>query len=295
MAEEKQEKVRPKIVWCDPCNGQGWCLVKEVPFECMCGHLKRVAAGMPPFIKQATVAREHVGLPMVRQSRSNLFITASWSDMQAVIKIMMMTGTNGHIKIVDEQELIAAYVGSMGKSAKSADYVGVIYNNISDLVSPPDLTIIRLGTLSNKNKAAAGVLLDAVKTRIDYGKPTWLLCDIDDQSDQPTFNQYSMSYSDDLIKIVASNFKQVFVPRINRKDRDLVKDFMANIAPSLSPEPDPTQQEKPMRRGPKIGHDPEAEPERRPRRNPEAEDETVGNLGSIYGAGVSQSKTKFRK
>lgn len=317
MTEEKQqEKVRPKIVWCDPCDGQGWCLVNEVPFECMCGHLKRVAAGMPPYIKQATVVQAHVVhlfgkrgssvVPLMPLARAddradgrrvltNLFITSGWSDMQAVVKIMMMTGTNGHIKVVDEQELIAAYVGSMGKSSKSADYVGVIYNNISDLVSPPDLVIIRLGTLSNKNKAAAGVLLDAVKTRIDYGKPTWLLCDLDDETDQPTFNQYSMSYSDDLIKVVASNFKQVFIPRINRKDRDLVKDFMSGIAPSVSLDPDPAQQEKPARRGPKIGHDPEAEPERRPKRRQEPGDETVGNLGSIYGAGVSSSKTKFRK
>jgi hypothetical protein len=294
MIEEGKPKVRPKIVWCDPCNGQGWCMVKDVPFECMCGHLKRVAAGMPPYIKQANVAREHVVLPIVRQPRENLFITASWGDMQAVIKIMMMIGTNGHIKVIDEQELIAAYVGSMGKAAKSADYVGVIYNNISDLVSPPDLAIIRLGTLSNKNKAAAGVLIDAVNTRIDYGKPTWLLCNISDENDMPTFHQHSMSYSDDLIKIVASNFKSVFIPRINKRDADIVRDFMSAISP-LSLGPDPVQQEAPRKRAPKIGHDPEAEPERRPRREEKPEDETVGNLGSTYGVGVKPSRTKFRK
>jgi len=291
MTEEKQkEKVRPKIVWCDPCNGQGWCLVKEVPFECMCGHLKRVAAGMPLYIKQASVAREHVGLPMVRSPKANLFIDASWSDMRAIVKVMMMTGTNGHISIVDEQELLAAYVGSMGKASKSADYVGVIYNNISELVSPPDLVVVRLNTLSNKNKAAAGVLIDAVKTRVDYGKPTWLLCDID----RP-FNQASFSYSDELIEIVAANFKRISIPRVNRKDEEVVKDFMANIAPVVSLEPDPAQQDRPARRGPKIGHDPEVEPERRPKKKREPEDETVGNLGSVYGVGVSQSKSKFRK
>lgn len=311
------KKVRPKIVDCgSACNKQGWCMVNDKPSECMCGHLVRVANGMPPYIKKATVVDDHVFrlfgrkrspivplMPLLNADEgddgerliANLFITASWVDMQAVIKIMMMTGTNGHIKVIDEQELIAAYVGSMGKAAKSADYVGVIYNNISDLVSPPDLAVIRLGTLSNKNKAAPGVLIDAVNTRIDYGKPTWLLCNISDENDMPTFHQHSMSYSDDLIKIVASNFKSVSIPRINKKDADVVREFMSSISP-LALEAEPSQQAEPeRRRGPKIGHDPEAEPERKPRRKQEPEDESVGGLGSIYGAGVSNSKTKFRK
>ncbi len=292
MAEEKQKdgKVRPKIVWCDPCNGQGWCMVKEVPFECMCGHLKRVAAGMPPYIRQATVAREHVGLPMVRQPRANLWVDASWSDMRAIVKVMMMTGTNGHIMVIDEHDLLAAYVGSMAKASKSADYNGVIYNNISELVSSPDLIVLRLNTLSNKNKAAAGVLIEAVKVRVDYGKMTWLLNDVD----RP-FNQASFSYSDELIEIVASNFRRLSVPRINRKEEDVVRDFMSAISP-VSLESDPAQQDRSEpRRGPKIGHDPEVGPERRPKRDKKPEDESVGNLGSIYGAGVSASKTKFRK
>jgi hypothetical protein len=288
MTEER--KIRPKIVDCDPCNGQGWCMVGEVPYECMCGHLKRVAAGMPLYIKQAIVAREHVTLPMVKSPRANLFVEASWSDMRAVVQVLMLTGTNGHISIMDEQELLAAYVGSMAKASKSSDYTGLIYNNISELVSPPSLAIVRLNTLSNRNKAAPGVLIEAVKTRVDYGKPTWLLCDID----RP-FNHASFSYSDELIEIVAANFRKVTVPRINRRGGEVVQDFMSNLSSAVSLEHDPSQQEKPVRRGPKIGHDPEAGQERRPRRAEKKEDESVGGLGSIYGAGVSNSKTKFRK
>lgn len=291
MTEEKP-KVRPKIVWCDPCNGQGWCMVKDVPFECMCGHLKRVAAGMLPYIKLANVEKEHVRLPMIRRPRDNLFIEGHWNDMCAVVKILMMTGTNGHVKIVDENELRDVYVGSFSKASKSADFTGVIYNSISDFVGPPDLLIVRLNTLTNKNKAVPGVLLESVKTRYDYGKPTWLLSD----HGRP-FNPHSLSYSDEAGVLIATAFEKVILPKINQKESEQVQSFFSSnaLGSPLSPEPDPSQQEAPKRRGPKIGHDPEAEPERRPRRKQGPEDETVGNLGSVYGVGVTQSKSKFRK
>jgi hypothetical protein len=290
MTEEK--KVRPKIVWCKPCNGQGWCMVKEVPFECMCGHLKRVAAGMLPYIKLANVEREHVRLPIVRRSRDNLFIEGHWNDMCAIVKILMMTGTNGHVKIADENELRDVYVGSFSKASKSSDFTGVVYNSISDFVGPPDLLIIRLNTLTNKNKAVPGVLLESVKTRYDYGKSTWLLSDV-----ERPFNPHSLSYSDEAGVLIASAFEKVVLPKINQRESEQVQSFfMTNAISPLALEAEPSQRAEPERgRGPKIGHDPEAEPERKPRRKQEPEDESVGGLGSIYGAGVSNSKTKFRK
>lgn len=284
----EKPKVRPKIVWCDPCTKQGWCMIEEVPYECMCGHLRRVSSGMPPFIRQATVAREHVTLPVITQSRTNLFIEASWSDMRAVVKILMMTGTNGHVSIVDENELLAAYVGSMSKASKSADYSGVIYNNISELVSSPDLVILRLNTLSNKNKAAAGTVIEAVKVRVDYGKSTWLLCDLD----RPLTHS-SFSYSDELIEIVAANFKRTAIPRINKRDDDVVRDFMSSLS-MLAPEPDAPQQ-APAPRTRKLGHDPEAEPERKPRKKREEEGEAQPELAAHWGGGIKPSKTQFRK
>lgn len=277
----------------------------------MCGHVRRIITAAPPFIKNADVAKEHVNLlkrpPFSldgleeKWTLTNLFITVTWSDMRAVIWTLMLADRIGHIAIIDEQELIAAYVGGMGKSQKSSDFTGLIYNNISDLVSPPALAIIRLGTLSNKNKAAPGVVMDAIRARVDYGKPTWLLCDVNDE-DRPSFHPFCNSYSEDLVKLISSHFRTTTIPRINKKDGDIVQDFMARISP-VSLDPDPRQQQAPperrtepeKRRGPKIGHDPEAEPERRPRREEKPEDDGVGNLGSVYGVGVSNSKTKFRK
>jgi len=291
MKEEK--KVRPKIVWCSPCNGQGWCMVEEVPFECMCGHLKRVASGMLPYIRLANVEREHVRLPLIGRARDNLYVNGHWNDMCAVVKILMMTGTNGHIKIVDENELRDVYVGSFSKAAKSADFTGVVYNSISEFVGPPDLLVVRLNTLTNKNKAVPGVLLESVKTRYDYGKPTWLLSD----PERP-FDHTSLSYSEEAGILIASAFEKVFIPKINQAAAEQARSFFSTgaVAPIISLEADESQQEKPVRRGPKIGHDPEAEPERRPRKKERpAEDDVAGNLGSIYGGGITQSKTRFRK
>ncbi len=292
---EDAKKVRPKIVWCNPCTGQGWCMVEDVPFECMCGHLKRVASGMLPYIKLANVERDHVRLPMVRRPRDNLYIEGHWNDLCAVVKVLMMTGTNGHIKIADENELRDVYVGSFSKASKSADFTGVIYNSISDFVGPPDLLVIRLNTLTNKNKAVPGVLLESVKTRYDYGKPTWLLSD----PERP-FDPHSLSYSEEAGVLIASAFEKVRIPKINKAGSEQANTFFAtgSLAPIISLDADESQQEKPARRGPKIGHDPEAEPERKPRRKEKpAEDDVAGNLGSIYGGGIapSGSKSKFRK
>ncbi len=291
MKKQEDPKVRPKIVWCDPCNGDGWCFVEvekegkreKVPFECMCGHLKRVGAGMQHYIKSANVEKEHVRLPLLTMAKESLYVEATWSDMRAIIKILLMTGTNGHVMDVDEMQLRDAYVGSMSKASKSADYNGVIYNNISELVGPADLLIVRLNTLSNKNKAMAGVLLEAVKLRVDYGKPTWVLSD----HERP-FNQTCHSYSDEVLSIFAEQFKKVVVPRINKADREVARDFL-----SSSLDLERSQQSEPAARRP-AAPDVPRESLSRKRREP-VPDTEPDNPMSMYGSGVKQSKTKFRK
>ncbi len=291
MTEAAPPRPKQKIPWCNPCTKAGWCMVRvggeDVPYECMCGHLRRVASGMPPYIRLANVEKAHVHLPVVRETRTNLFIEGHWNDMRAIAKILMMTGTNGHVLIVDEIELRDVYVGSMSKAAKSPDYAGVVYNNISEFVGPPDLLIIRLNTLTNKNKAMPGILTEAVKVRTDYGKATWLLSDLD----RP-FSQSSISYSDETMAIIAARFRKALVPRINKTDEQVAAEFLQPAAVSLDPEPE--QRRAPQVR--KIGHDPEAEPVRRPPRKKADEDveELPGGLGA-YGSGVKPSGGRFKK
>jgi len=292
MTEEAAPRPKVRIPVCNPCTKAGWCMVKvdgqEVPFECMCGHLRRVASGMPPYIKLANVERAHVGLPLLTRTKENLFVEGHWNDMKAVAKILMMTGTNGHVMIVDEIELRDVYVGSMSKAAKSQDYAGVIYNNISELIVPPNLLIVRLNTLPNKNKAMPGILTEAVKVRTDYGRPTWLLSDL-----EKPFLPSSLSYSDEVMSIIVSRFKKVLIPRINKTDEQAAQEFLG--APPVSLDPEPVQRsERPAR---KIGQDPEAEPVRRPRprKASEEEDDLPGGIGA-YGSGVKQSgASRFRR
>lgn len=293
MTEGESPRPKQKIPWCNPCTKAGWCMVRvgteDVPYECMCGHLRRVASGMPPYIRLANVEKAHVHLSVVREPRANLYIEGHWNDMRAIAKILMMTGTNGHVLIVDEIELRDVYVGSMSKAAKSQDYAGVVYNNISEFVGPPDLLIVRLNTIVNKNKAMAGVLLEAVKVRTDYGKATWLLSDI-----EKPFSPSSLSYSDEVMAIIAARFKKVLVPRINKTNEQVATEFLQPSS-SLSLDPEPEQRPEPKTR--KIGHDPEAEPVRRPprRRADEDREELPGGLGA-YGSGVKQSTGgRFKK
>ena len=52
--------------------------------------------------------------------------------------------------------------------------VSTKYMTVPDLVSPPDLVVIRMGIKVARNVAAPEVLAEAINTRIHDRKPTWV-------------------------------------------------------------------------------------------------------------------------
>lgn len=129
-------------------------------------------------------------------------------------------------KLIDDRRLVDVYVGGEAYKSKTVgsrdDHE--INNNLSDLVSAPDLLLIRLGMLTTNNKAAAGTVLQALTIRSAIGKPVWLL-----EADR-AFGNGHRSYSYELGDYIEDHFDVV----------DLREDLSAPLfsvqAPSLDVE-----------------------------------------------------------
>ncbi len=272
-------KAESNIEWCKPCTGVGWCMKDDVPHECMCGYLRRIQAGMPPHLKRATVKKEHVRLSVVNQTKDNLFLIAHWSDVRAILKILLMT-SNRFIRDTNDLDLKEVYVGSLSKKQRSVDYEGVIYNSLADFVIPPDLLVVRLNFISNSNKAASGVLEDSIKLRVDYGKPVWLVSDPTDP-----FSTTSISYSKRVADLIAREFTRVLVPKINETDSETTNAFFAT--PDLGR---PDEDTRPPRVVPSTEIKKES---KRVIQSASDDDDGIDSALSSYGSGINKSK-KFR-
>lgn len=269
---------------CSKCGGEGPPGITEKNgklYECDCARLKRLAESMPPYILKTKIEKAHLQTGIIDRIRDHLFISSSWVDMRAIIKAVMIKYTNKFIKITSDAEIRDVYVGSKSKSAKTDDYQGLVYNNLEDLVAGPSLLIIRLNEMSNKNKAAPGALEEALVSRTDYDRPTWIL-----SNRARPFDQSSFAYSDSLGELIASSFERIEIPVISKED-NFVSSFFAT--PVFSQQVNPKdgedldeKQEKPKETKKKT---PVKKNKPRPKIRPS--DDEDGNPLSRYGGGLT--------
>jgi len=197
---------------CLKCGGREVVEQDGKLHECVCSFIKRVAASMPPYVRKAEVLPEHLRLPIVKAVDQSVYVVAAWSDMKAVIKTVMLKHPNKLIRVTSDAEIRDVFVGSKSKASKSADYDGEIFNNLQDLMDPPDLMIVRLNEMAYKNKAAAGALEEALSYRLDRDKPTWVLSNVDKR-----FVQGSFSYSDSVAELLSTGYFRMNIERISRR------------------------------------------------------------------------------
>lgn len=167
---------------CDSCGGTGIIERDSKIFECECALWRRVAASMPAYILSARFLPAHLESPLINYVDRSCFVMAAWIDLRAIIKAVMMKYHDRYIRITSDRELRDVFVGSKSRTALDED-ARVVYNSIEDLVGGgdqrgragtcPDLVILRLNELGYKNKAAPGILEEAIVCRLDYGRPIW--------------------------------------------------------------------------------------------------------------------------
>ncbi len=121
-------------------------------------------------------------LPKVDRTGDNLVLKVdSWPSLLPHLKWALgCKGLDFRFKILTDLEVVNVKVGATSRSAKgvarAADGDGV-FNHLGELTSDYALTILKVGYMGYKNRAAPGALLEFLLIRESQGKPTWLVLD----------------------------------------------------------------------------------------------------------------------
>ena len=249
------------------CNGSGIIEKDGKMYECICALLKRRAVSMPPFIRTADLRPDHINHKLHTLVSKSLFILATWPDMKAIIKSVMICHMNLFVRVTSDNEILHAYVGAMSKKNKGDQ--AATFETVGDFVGPPDLVVVRLNALTRPNKAAAGALEEATVCRMDQDKPTWFISD----TDRP-FTSSSPAHSESLWDLFEACVK-IRVPQVLSKSVPMGFFDLEPVGSGSSFRPDPDEK-KPVKRQSKP----------KPKNDEEENDDV--DL-SMYGAGVKKS------
>jgi len=281
---------------CNECGGVGTIERDGKLYECICSFLRRAALAMPSYVRRTKVLPEHLTLPVIDMVNRSLYIISSWNDMKAVIKIIMIKHHNKHIKVTSDREIRDVFVGAMSRAARGDDDER-IYNTLEDLMGPPDLMIVRLNEIHYKNKAAPGALLEAVSFRLDRDLPTWVISCMNNP-----FVKGSHAWSDS----VADLFNTLTKVKINAILPVVSMESVLTLEPVAPSGTSLTPSKQKVYNAPKDvkkSRDPKKE-QRKPREEqlepvqaeePEQKSEEDSGMLSLYGSGIEESKTNFRK
>ena len=278
---------------CGICGGLGVIERDDRFFECQCSYIKRLASSMPVFLKKAEVRKEHLALPILNKINRHIMVIASWSDMKAVLKAIIISNPKKFVRITSDREIRDVYVGSKSRAARG-DEEGKIYNSLEDLMDIADLVVCKLNELSYKNKAAPGALEEAISYRIDRDKPTWLYSDM-----FKPFVQDSFAYSDSVADIIKTHFHIVRVPLILTYEKlDLESLNPIDVTNRANHDSDPPPSKEPIQNTVQEVSDSPSPPVKVkkatsiPKIKP-SEDIDAGL--SIYGSGIRPSPKKYSR
>ena len=191
---------------CQICDGAGVVEKDGKLYECSCAELRRIYASMPAYVRSAVVRLDHITasfpnekIRIVNAVDRSIYITAYWADMRAIIKTIMVMHRDKFVRVISDREIRDVFVGSTSRVARGENSKEAVYNSIEDLVKSPHLLMIRLNELGYKNKAAAGILEEALCYRLDRNLPVWLLSN----STKP-FGAGSYAYSENVWSLMMS-------------------------------------------------------------------------------------------
>ena len=198
------------------CGGQGIITTvnaegNECYVECICAIVERRGQSMPPTVATSDLRSEHINLQLHNKTMKSLFILATQSDMNAVLKATMLRHPEMFIRITSDYEIVRVFVGKMQrKNRKDSE---IAFEDVADFVGPPSLVVVRLNAMKHSNKAAADALEESLICRLDLGKPTWFFSDLD----RP-FTENSPAYSDTFMQSIKSSSSSIRIQPIIPKE-----------------------------------------------------------------------------
>ncbi len=288
---------------CSVCSGSGTIEEQDGRLrECECALIRRAVAMMTPQFRKADLRHEHVRTGILDLTEKSLFINVHWPDMKAIIKGVMIKfmvkPPPRFVRFTSDAEIRDVYVGSKSKSARSADYDGTdIYNNLEDLVGPPDLLIVKLNEIGNKNKAAPGALAEALSHRVDRDKPTWVVSCAENR-----FVLGSYAYSAAVYSILEDGCSRFNIPQIIKPKVGEDRLFL-DLDPAQQASPEESDRAREGRRAARDEErasglaDDAAREKRRSREKGDGGDPDAGGDPSLsrYGQGLPKKSKTFKK
>ncbi len=194
---------------CSTCGGSGLVVAAPDPphppsyARCECVLRKDILANVERGFKGLSKAAVIEKSPLVGKHSANLWITTGQTFYSHLRHIAVRQPATWLFKVISDAELVTAWLATAGLGGgeiidPDAYTVSTKYMTIPDLVSPPDLVVIRMGVKVARNAAAPEVLAEAINTRFHEGKPTWVW-------DEPThpLDAGHLFWSDDVARVLS--------------------------------------------------------------------------------------------
>ncbi len=117
--------------------------------------------------------------PLLGKHDSNLWITAGSGFLAHLRHVAVRQPATWLLRVTSDAELVTAWLASVAlKGGEVIDpdayMVSTKHLTITDLVTPPDLLVIRMGVKVARNQAASEVLAEAISERQSRNQPTWV-------------------------------------------------------------------------------------------------------------------------
>jgi hypothetical protein len=233
---------------CPRCNGTRWITDGDGlnVYPCVCMRKQLMHSFLGPELSTAPSLEDGVS-PLYVATRAsaaapasldrtteNLFIKCKWPALLPHLKLAI-----GHrywhnedfkFGVETDERLFNVWVGNEHYKARSAKIRDekTNYNSLRDLVEEKDLIIVRLGHIGHPNRAAAGVLKQALMIREVALKPTWVVENPD--------GEMPHSWSEEVAIYVREHFDVVDFTKFKMKGPDPV--LARAPAPSIAVDED---------------------------------------------------------
>lgn len=208
---------------CPICKGKQWTYEyngdEMLSVPCVCLAKQQLRGFLGPEIASANPVKSDLYKPQLNsdtgklegdRTTENLFLKGNWSTICSHLHWALwgkrrFSKNNFFFKIITDEKLLPVWLGNEAynrRAAKVRDDIET-FNSLADLVSDPTLLIIRLGYLGYTNRAAPGVLLQALGIREALYKPTWIV------EGSNYFGEGHFSYSAEVGMYIEDNFDVV--------------------------------------------------------------------------------------
>lgn len=198
---------------CAKCGGSGHILVDDLHVrQCLCSFVKDMKAHMGLEIAAAPVLDVSPLLVLGGDDLTEecLFIKSTWWDLLPHLKwVLFHKGLRFRYRITTDEKLVTIFLGKEAYNARARGKRDETetFNSLADLIGEDfNLVIVRLGYLGYPNKAAPGVLKEALMLRETMGRPTWLI-----ESPDSIWGEGHRSYNQEVGDYVLERFREVAI------------------------------------------------------------------------------------